>query len=113
MTEKLLKNLFDSSLDSKDELDYLTRIAQICEEKGYDYKQYASPNLDDEDCEICKLQNFVFNIALIDDEILDLVHAYDKQFWKDSVNCPSEFRAMLNDRLMAHQNLENSFQIIL
>jgi len=84
------------------EYDSLVYITEQCIKKGHDMEAYNAKISQDE-CEICKLQHFAYQVALVDSDILDLLCAFEFQFWGNNISCKSSYRELIN----MHLNFEN------
>ena len=91
-----------------DAFDFLTAIAERCDEKGYSINNY-NIYLDDEECEVCKLQNYILRVALIDEEILDLAYKFENTFWNTNTACVNTFKELVELQL----NIQNSYIVSL
>jgi len=97
MQTKLLKDntMIPKKNQILNEYDYLVYITEQCIKKGFDFESYNS-NLSDDECEIGKLQHFVLRIALIDADILNLVYAFEKEFWPTHVDNENSYRDLID-----------------
>lgn len=91
-----------------DEFDFLTAIADRCDEKGYNVENY-NIYIDQDECEVCKLQNYILRVALIDDEILNLVYNFENTFWNSNTECLNTFKELVELQL----NIQNSYIVSL
>ena len=90
-----------------DEFEFLTAIAERCDQKGFFIENY-NIYVDKDECEICKLQNYILRVALIDNEILELAYEFGNKFWGSS-KCKNTFKELVELQL----NIQNSYFVSL
>ena len=97
-----------NEVTSLDAFEFLTAIAERCDEKGYSISNY-NIYLDEEECEVCKLQNYILRVALIDLEILELAYKFENTFWNTNTTCVNTFKELVELQL----NIQNSYIVSL
>ncbi|UYW01445.1 hypothetical protein K5I29_00350 [Flavobacterium agricola] len=85
------------------EYDYLVYITEQCIKKGHNFDIYNA-KLPADECEICKLHFFVLNVALLDNEILEMLYAFENKFWSNAITCKTSYRDII-DLHINHENI--------
>lgn len=103
-----MNKVLQNEVTPLDAFDFLTAIAERCDEKGYIINNY-NIYLNDEECEVCKLQNYILRVALIDEEILTLAFKFENTFWNTNSTCVNTYKELVELQL----NIENSYIVSL
>jgi hypothetical protein len=95
--------MLQQELQISNEYDYLVYITEQCINKGFNFEFYNGLLADDE-CEICKLQHFALQVALLDNEILNLLYSFENKFWGTDVDSENSYRNLI-DLHLNHGNV--------
>lgn len=98
-----ITNSKSDKFNSEQEFEAFEIIFNHCIEKGYKLENFIE-NI--EDCSICEQQKFIHLVALQDDEILDMVYEFHKNYGSSIDFCKEELKNKFELQL-----LENTFEV--